>query len=262
MSRRSTIRRTPLDYNLFIDNMADVYPTPEDFASGFLESGTGDPYLATNISYYDISGNDISIRLERDIIVSVGTTPFQATNIVRIEDVDRVWDSISTSQWQFRNCLLLERVILPEVTFTGHSIFSNTPSLITVELGTLDEIKFAMFRNSAVNTFFNETSGSVFFESFAGCTATSIDLPNLTGIQGFTLDGVCRSFKDTTNLTTLNIPSVTTIGDDPAIDRDVFTNINTGCTINFNSSLSTANAGNPHAAVQYCIDRGCTVNFV
>ena len=168
---------------------------------------------------------------------------------------------IQCFNFNFQNITFTNSLDISSRTFrqtTNHALYP------VINIDEFTSLGFQAFLSSSGLT--NVTFNNVLLVDFNGVFANNqqlltLDLPN-TGMSENTSSPFSQSaFSGLINLNTLNISKLKkTINN--SIDTGLFANINPTCTINIDSSMETANGGNPDADVQYLLDRGCTVNYI
>lgn len=138
----------------------------------------------------------------------------------------------------------------------SHSSFGHNPLLVDVELNSLTSCNGDDFINDTSLEILNLPSLiSASYNIANGCTS----LKSFTStVQSFTIGS---NFSGCSSIELIDIKSCTSLGD-PTVNDGNFSDIKTGCVINVNIALQTANAGGVEADLAWAIaNRGAIVNY-
>lgn len=157
-----------------------------------------------------------------------------------------------------QNCINLVTLDLPKVSNNGAALCNGDTSLISLNAPNITYFEGCFINCNSIPNYYNDKVTLIYNNNFESNTSMNYcDLPNLTTIN------FNSNWKNCTSIELINIPKCNKLGDSPSTNTGQFTNIKTGCVINVNISLQTANAGSPDADLQYAISsRGAIVNYI
>lgn len=177
-------------------------------------SSTHGPNSGTNISLFSNCNSLQNIELPE---LTEMDSPFCFYSCDRLTNVD-LPNLINIDEASFYECYSLINVNIPKAETIGKQAFNNTTSLKNIDLISAIEIKTEAFLNSGIevlNAPNLQTIGSRVFAGysdvftngyFANSNLKSVSVPNLMIIEDY-------AFAYTSGLTEVNLPSVTTIGE-------------------------------------------------
>ena len=217
------------DANTFIGGVSGTITTGAQLATKLGIS-------SARVTNFKIVGSNIQAKITGGTYVLPGSVFLSDTSITYYNDPTGLVTSLTTAT--FRSCTNLTSVYFPNCTTidnVGSLSFYQTFALTSVYLPLVTTINTQTFNQSALST---------------------LNLPELTNVKGV------NAFGAMNNITLINMPKCTILGSDTG-NNNTFLNIKTGCVINVNTVLQTANAGAPDGDLVYATGtRSATVNYI
>ncbi len=206
------------------------------------------PTNGTPFTSVEVTGNTVSLFGGSNITLKDSLFLNNSNLISFIDNAE----SVAVFDVQcFQGCSSATNFYLPLIEIAAVQSFMNCTSATSASfnLPIFTTAEAACFQGCNLVAEFNfellQSAGNACFNSCLG--ATVFNLPSLTTAMVFCFEGC-------TSATTFYLPLCASMGEDPT-DATVFNNIvGKTITITIPASLMTANAGAPHASIQYLID--------
>lgn len=218
--------------NTFIKGVANnTISGAADLAAELSHYPSGVPFLASDIKYFNIVGNDVECYIS-DWYELSGPSFRNNSNIKAYIDEDENLKSITGFGFQNSGLEYLKDNGLLSIqgyNLSRYSIQKLEIRSLTSLLGTAN-----------------------FYRSY---NIQSLYLPNLTNLTNISLE-LSAGTDPTPICSHIYAPNVTVLGDSVSANNNVFNNLNIDCDVYLDASLWTVNSGNPDPDLQYLIDRG------
>jgi hypothetical protein len=270
--RKTIFGRTKIKPNTFIGGVSAILNTPALVATKLGIS-------VARIKSFNITGSDIEFAVIGGVYsIPLGQT-FDGTSLTYFRDIDGLCAEISpnycfsntqatefyfpkvetlSSQGIMQKNALLKKIYAPLLKNVSHSNFQLNPLLVDVNLNSILNCRGADFYNNTSLVNLNLPSL---------ITASYYLVQNCTSLKTFSSSIIrfldIKNFHNCTSIELIDIPKCIQLGQSPNVNSNQFQGIKTGCVINVNIALQTANAGAPDADLVWVIaNRGATVNYI
>jgi hypothetical protein len=219
-----------------------------------------------SISIFRLNGNDVEAVFNKIEVAFYSQSTFSGNgSITSFIDVGNKITTIGHSS--FKNTPILAKVILNFLVSNqpnAHNQLFSGSNVKEVEVNKVPYLSYQMLTNTPLLERVSAISATkIDWQCFFNSGIKNISLPNVTTLSGITMSGQADIFKNCYNVESISLPSLTTIGADPAVNYNNFNNIKLGCTITVPLAMATANAGSPDADLVHAVNvRAAIINYI